>query len=290
MRIAVLATCFNRRAVTLAFLNSLRGSKLPDDCRLDIFLTDDCSSDGTARAVAESFPEVHLLEGSGQDFWAGGMRRAFAAAIPGAFDYYLWANDDTHLSSTGVARLLEVALAKERPDDNGCIVVGTVCDRSHNEVTYGGVIFPIWWRRTTPLIVFSEHFPIRCEAFNGNCVLISRKAVERVGNIDPSYVHGLGDYDYGLRATSMGVDCWVAPGFVGTCSWNKHQGTFLDHSLPLAQRWKLVVGKKAYPPKAWATYTHRHCGPFWFLYWAFPYFRALLPVNIKGQASSRRVE
>ena len=59
------------------------------------------------RAIAEQFPEVTLLHGNGKLYWNGGMRRAFAAAIAGDYDYYLWMNDDTELDDGALAVLLD---------------------------------------------------------------------------------------------------------------------------------------------------------------------------------------
>ena len=39
----------------------------------------------TGAAVREAFPEVRVVEGSGQLYWNGGMRRAFEVAAPGGF-------------------------------------------------------------------------------------------------------------------------------------------------------------------------------------------------------------
>ena len=85
---------------------------------LDVFVLDDASSDGTGEAIAEQFPEVTVLRGDGKLYWNGGMRRAFAAAIAGDYDYYLWMNDDTTLDDGALALLLEterqVCGARER--------------------------------------------------------------------------------------------------------------------------------------------------------------------------------
>src|SRR5208337_2407549 len=43
---------------------------------------------------------------------------------------------------------------------------------------------------------------VRCDAMNGNCVLIPAAAVEDIGLSSPNYTHAYGDIDYGLRATA----------------------------------------------------------------------------------------
>lgn len=285
MKIAVILTSFNRREITLGCLRSL---PLNGRFSLKFFLTDDRSRDGTAEAVRAEFPEAVVLQGSGMDFWAGGMRRSFAAALDENFDYYLWLNDDSHLDKGFLGRLVEAA-ESQKADHPARIVVGNFRSHDGARTTYGGVIFPSWWRRTTPVIVYSETEIVRCESFNGNCVLISAKAAEEVGNIDSCFIHGLGDFDYGLRATALGIPVFVLPGYVGACDRNSVTNTHLDDALPLAKRWKLVRGAKAYPPGSWRIFTRRHCGPLWFLYWLFPYFRVFLSGKLKKPPATKVV-
>ena len=105
-RVAALLAAYNRRDLTLACLRSLQAQQLPG-VTLDLFVLDDASSDGTSEQIAEQFPEVTLLHGNGQLYWNGGMRRAFAAAMAGDYDYYLWMNDDTDLDDGALAVLLD---------------------------------------------------------------------------------------------------------------------------------------------------------------------------------------
>jgi len=51
--VAVLLTCYNRKAQTIACLGSLFEATIPEDLHLDIYLTDDGSTDGTGDAVKE---------------------------------------------------------------------------------------------------------------------------------------------------------------------------------------------------------------------------------------------
>ena len=99
IRIAAVMAVHNRRALTLACLDSLRAQQLPG-ATLDVFVLDDASTDGTAEAVTQHHPDVRLLRGDGHLYWNGGMRRALDQAMAGDYDYYLWMNDDTTLSTT----------------------------------------------------------------------------------------------------------------------------------------------------------------------------------------------
>ena len=69
--IAVLMTCHNRKDKTLASLDSLFQQKMPADFRLEVYLVDDASTDGTAEAVTQKYPEVKVVEGNGSLFLNG---------------------------------------------------------------------------------------------------------------------------------------------------------------------------------------------------------------------------
>ena len=91
-KIAVILTCYNRKAKTLACLDRLfHAQEVQGDVELTVFLTDDGCTDGTADAVRTSFPEkdIHILQGNGQLYWAGGMRLAWKAAmeLSGEWDF-----------------------------------------------------------------------------------------------------------------------------------------------------------------------------------------------------------
>ena len=77
-RIAVLMACHNRVVTTLCCLERLFNNNLAD---IDVWLVDDGSSDGTETRVRERFPSVNVIKGTGNLYWARGMRLAWEKAI-----------------------------------------------------------------------------------------------------------------------------------------------------------------------------------------------------------------
>ena len=104
--IAVCMAAHNRRDRTLACLASLFAADMPAGGRLNVFLLDDGSTDGTGEAVAEAYPQVTLLRGDGACYWAGGMRRAYGAALDGPYTHFVWLNDDVELAPDALTGLL----------------------------------------------------------------------------------------------------------------------------------------------------------------------------------------
>lgn len=220
--IAILLTCHNRKLKTLQCLNNLflqKGNE--EEYNLEVFLVDDASSDGTAEAIKNQFPEVNIIEGNGNLFWNRGMHLAWKTAIAKKeFDYYVWLNDDTFLFKDA----LHTLLLSVKPNS---IISGTTQSLISKETTYGG-------RINKKLITPNGNIQ-SCDYFNGNFVLIPNDVFKVVGIQDPVFHHALGDFDYSLRAKKMGIQLYVAPSFIGTCEshdfvpkWQSSSETFIN--------------------------------------------------------------
>ena len=274
--IAFLMTCFNRRETTLAGLASVRAQKGLEGCEVAVYLVDDGSKDGTADAVEEQFPEVHLMRGDGSLFWNGGMRKAFAAAMKVGYDGYIWFNDDTVLTEDAVARLLQCEWEWKKTH-GPAVVVGSVQDPATGKHTYGGFVMqrrglsmgliPVWPDPVSP---------VACDTVNGNFVLVPKEIVEVLGNLEAGFRHQIGDVDYGLRARAAGFDVVLAPGYLGSCSNNSMVGTWRDRTLPFGKRWRNLMSPKGAPIREWLLYTRRHYGWRWPLYAMSPYLKTIV--------------
>lgn len=272
LRLAVLMTCHNRVKNTIDCLTTVKKQK-PFAASVELFLVDDGSSDGTAQAVAEIFPQAAVILGDGNLYWCGGMRVAFAQAIERDYDFYLWLNDDTCLDDDALFRLFQTYANASSQLGASLIIVGSTCERESGVMTYGGwrqrvgKLGPISWEKIQPLM---NHWTT-CDTMNGNCVLISRAVVEKTGNLDVTFTHSIGDLDYGLRAKKQGCQIVIAPGYYGVCSANDGSGLWADNRLPLLVRWRKLLGPKGLPIKEWMVFAHRHRGRLWIFSWLSTY-------------------
>jgi GT2 family glycosyltransferase len=139
-RLAALLTCHNRKLMTLACLKALFNQELPNEVAIDAYLVDDSSTDGTAEAVAQSYPQVKIIQGDGSLFWNGGTHLAFAEAIKYDYDFYLWLNNDTFLNPNALSKLLETWHNLRDRGERRAIVTGSTCDANTKTLTYGGVV------------------------------------------------------------------------------------------------------------------------------------------------------
>lgn len=282
-RLAALLTCHNRKSMTLACLEALFNQELPAKVRIDVYLVDDGSKDGTTEAVVQSYPQVKILQGNGNLFWNGGTRVAFAEAMQSDYDYYLWLNNDTFLYPNALSKLLETCHKLRIQGEHRPLVAGSTCDPHTKTLTYGGVVRRSQWRPLKFDLVEPGEEAKRCDTINGNCVLIPREVAQVAGNLEPAFTHYAGDWDYGLRAGQQGCTVWIAPGYVGTCSQNYKPGSEADSPIDLGEGVKKLTQPKGlsvkeqvlHPFSEWKVFAQRHAGLFWPIYWLIPYRRLL---------------
>lgn len=250
--LAVLLTCYNRKEKTLCCLSNLCQQFFSNTSySLDIFLVDDNSTDGTREEIANLFPFVHIIQGNGSLFWNRGMHLAWTTALQYKdYDYYLWLNDDTFFYPYGITRLLELSVKNE----DQCIIVGSTCALENKKrVTYGGRTF-----KGGLLTDLKE--PQYCDYFNGNIVLVPRYVYQQVGTNDPVFHHGLGDFDYALRAAKAGIYSIVAPGIFGECDTHGKIPKWKDPMVPFKERFRDLWQPNGAPPSQLFVFRRRHYG------------------------------
>jgi GT2 family glycosyltransferase len=272
--IAILMACFNRKPKTIECINKISNLKLCGYC-VKIYLVDDASTDGTKEAVQKSYPDVVVIEGVGNLFWAGGMRKAFEEASKNNYAGYLMLNDDTFLYSCALESILTTVDYSKTFFNSEPIVVGSVKDPATGAISYGGRISrgglqPLFYDFVQP-----RAEPLTCDTANANCLYIPSSIFKVVGGLDPIFKHGKADYDYCLRAKKMGFKILVAPEFIGECSSSFYEHREDISNLNLYQRWKYITSPKRYPVKEWMTYTYRHTGLLWPLHFLRPYLKLI---------------
>jgi GT2 family glycosyltransferase len=285
-RIAAAIACHNRRERTLRCLRDLLAQRTPN-LRISVHLLDDASSDGTAAAVAENFPEVDVLRGTGSRFWSGGMVDAMTAAAANEFDYLLLLNDDVELRHDAMRRMLDAhaqAVLEKGPGMH--IIVGAFVDPDSGALTYSGFVRRSRWHpvRLEQALPRADAL-VACDTMNGNCVLIPQAVVRRIGIIDDAFVHQLGDLDYGYRAVEAGARIWIAPDAMGTCAIGVRPRRWADPSLSIAERWRLINAPLGWPLKPWLQFMWRHGGVAGVAVFLCSYAKALAGV---GDSPRRR--
>ena len=244
MRIAVLMTVYNRKEKTLKCLQALQQTWGIHSKRihLDVFLTDDASTDGTAEAVRAAdfqFP-VHILEGTGQLFWNGGMILAWKAAInQGGYNGYLWLNNDTYLLPAFWEDLLTAdAFSLSHYGKKG-IYVGSTQGTADGSYTYGGFNYISKFTLLDRFVIPDGLSFQECEASHGNITYVSSDVVDAQGIFCEQYFHGGTDHDYTYLAHKAGWPVLVLPHYSAICENDHPQdgGRSVFFAKPLKERW-----------------------------------------------------
>ena len=273
--ITVIFTCFTRREKTLQCIKSLSGGN--KDIAFQYVIVDDNSTDGTYEALEDlkrSGMTIDVLRGTGNLFWAGGMRKGIAYAKENTdSDYYLLVNDDVDFMPEAISKMIQTLQDKKLGYQKDTVLVGPMCDKN-GTFSYGGI-------RYQNGIHYAEVKPSdeerRCDSFNMNCLLLPKHVFMEIPNFDEHYIHSLADFDYGLEMKRRGIPMYVYHEYVGVCPDNDLKGGWSDTSLSRLERLKKKESIKGAPFKPWFYFLKKNFGWTQALLHGFtPYVRIML--------------
>ena len=183
------------------------------------------------------------------------------------------------LSEDALANIIQTYNKLIDKNESPGAIIGTMVDPDNGLPTYGGRNRTSIFNKLRLGDVITPHdIPVRCDAIEGNFVLVPIEAVEKIGILSSIYTHGMGDTDYGYRVIESGMSCWVAPGVYGKCSTNSIQGSCRDSDLPLSDRLsKMQRPNELHPTKEWMHYVKLHGGMLWPLLWFKAWIRDKFP-------------
>ena len=255
-------TCHNRLEKTVACLESLFAAGLLSDHHLSVFLVDDGSTDNTSEAVRSKFPQVNIIDGSGNLFWAGGMRLAWSEALKQHFDFYLLLNDDTILYPDAINLLIAAHTYTIEKFNHGSIYVGSTNDPETKEFTYGGhKLLSKISSRSQPVKPEAENFR-SCDFANANILLVSSNVVESIGILSDKFTHSVADFDYTLTASRKGFPLLVCSDYCGVCA-DDHGKNWLPGNYSFSERIKYLRSPKHLAYKEYLFFIKHHF-PFYY--------------------------
>jgi GT2 family glycosyltransferase len=254
--VSILVISYNTRAMTLACLRSIaEETRVPHE----VIVLDNASPDGSARAIAEAFPEMHLIASPENHGFAKGNN---LAATHARGRYLLLLNPDTVVLDHAIDRLAAFA---ERTPQAGIWGGRTVfADRRLNPMSVFGdqTLWSLVCRTTGLSLVLRNSTVFNPEEYGGwqrdserdvdvvqGCLfLIGRETWERLGGFDLSYVMYGEEADLCRRARAAGFQPRMTP-----------EATIIHHagasSAKRADKTILVL-------KARVTLARRHMAPW----------------------------
>ncbi|MDD2198935.1 MAG: glycosyltransferase family 2 protein [Bacteroidales bacterium] len=279
--IAILLTCHNRKAKTIASLDAMYSADLPNNTEMDVFLVDDSSTDGTGETVKKTFQDVHVIQGTGNLFWNQGMRLAWQKATEAdSYDFYLWLNDDTIIDKNAFSELFENYHAALKKDNKPAIIVGTCrSEKGSNEFSYGG--------RNESGPVLPNGKLQYCKYINGNLVLVPQAIFKQIGMLSNDYTHALGDNDYGLRAIQAGFTCYISKHYIATCPRNPGIPGWCNPDNSFKTRWQLLHTPTGLNIKEYNHYRKKFWGKKWMIFAVKAYLKTIIP-TLYGKISKSK--
>ena len=198
--------------------------------------------------------DIHLLEGTGELFYSGGMRMGMQYVLASEIDscdYILLINDDVSFFYHSID-----SVVKQSQQQGNAVIVGVTYGIGR-EVTYSAIKYTKGIKYKKMDI---DEWENPADTFNANCVLIPYDVFLDIGTMDGYYIHSLGDFDYGLSLKKNGYKIFPSKEYVGMCERNPDEGTWRDVTLSVAQRIERKESLKGAPMKQWFYFLKKNFG------------------------------
>lgn len=220
IHVSVIVVSYNTRDITLACLRSIFDRTR--NCRFEVIVIDNASSDGSPEAIAAAFPDVRLI--------ANAQNRGFAAANNQGMrvargKYLLLLNSDTEVNADTLSSTFEFAEAHRDIGVIGCrayLADGQQQSTLFRHLSLGHVLLNVAipntvLRRTTlltraryPHLDLDQSHDVDIVA--GCFMFVRRSAYEHVGGMDESFFMYAEEAEWCYRFTAAGWRVCYFPG------------------------------------------------------------------------------
>lgn len=184
-----------------------------------VVLFDDGSTDDTVKVARNIMPNIKVLHGDGQNWWAGSTRKAIQACLDVGCEVVVMLNPDVILEAS--ALLLLVGHAKSHPNT---ITAPLLVNKDNpQKIAWAGSRFsrlapgmPIFVSRyihkAGSPVEHAGHDPYPSDEVHGRGVVLTADVIEHIGLLDDRcFPHYGADNDYSLRAHRAGIRMHILP-------------------------------------------------------------------------------
>jgi GT2 family glycosyltransferase len=209
--ISIVIPVHNRLGFTRQCLACLSAQTYRD---FQVIVVDDGSTDGTGEMIHQEFPEVIVLRGDGNLWWAEatnwGIRYAQQHQDKRQSNFVLTLNDDTYVKPDYLQTLLDT-YQTHKP----CLVGSVSVDSEQpNKLEYAGTTFDLYVAKGKHLaenyncdyreLIRQTSF-IESDSLPGRGTLIPMRVFDQIGLFDSkNYVHYMADIELSVRARKAG--------------------------------------------------------------------------------------
>ena len=218
-RLSVAIVNWNTRELLIQALDSIFAPGPPPT--IEVIVVDNASTDGSANAVRERFPQVHLITNTVNEGYARANNQAISAAVG---TYILLLNPDVILPPDGLAR--SVAWLDRHPDA-GALGVRQVHPDGRLQRSVRGFPSPAAilceilglarllpasrWFGAYRMTWFQYDHEAEVDQPMGTFLMLSAKAVSEVGLLDEAFPIFFNEVDWCVRCTRSGWKIYFTP-------------------------------------------------------------------------------
>lgn len=244
-KIAVIILNFNGKKDTLDCLKTIENLQFAN-CKLQIIVVDNASTNGSVKAIREKFSQVKLIQNKENLGFAEGNNVGIRYALKNKVDYCLILNNDTLVDKDLLLQLISCINAGKANKKIGIVAPkiyfapGYEFHRDRYQESERGKV--IWYaggkidwdnvlicHRGVDEVDKGQYDKKRETDFaTGCCMLVKRKVFEKIGLFDKKYFLYWEDVDFCLRAEKAGFKIYFAPQAI---IWHKNAGSSASGSL-----------------------------------------------------------
>jgi len=184
----------------------------PDKLKIDMYIVDDGSEDGSKSYIQSKHPDIKIIEGTGNLWWSGSVNLALDNLHnkDNEYDYILLFNNDNIIDDKYFKNLVNIIDSDNKSNILGSKVIN-LYPTSHYQ--YYGVRFNRWTTKYTKNPYPDQSY--ECNIAGGMGILIPIEIFKIVGFFDsknfPQY-HG--DADFFIRADNKGYPIIYHPDLI----------------------------------------------------------------------------
>jgi GT2 family glycosyltransferase len=212
--LSVILVSYNTRVLLLDCLASLY--RAAESVKMEVFVIDNASRDGSAEAVAESFPQVRLIHNANNRGFAAAVNQGLRESMGRLL---LLLNPDTVL---GAGTLTEMTSFLDRHREAGAAGAQLIHEDGRRQNSFANLptlATELLNKSLLRLIRPGKYLrkegkftgPVEVESIIGACMMVKKEVCESVGLLDEGYFFFLEETDWCLRMRKAGWKIFFLP-------------------------------------------------------------------------------
>ena len=212
--LSIIIVNWNTKDLLIQCLTSI--SKMIQGYKMEIFVVDNGSQDGSGSEVKKTFPFVHIIENERNLGFAKAVNQGLQKA---SGRYVLLLNPDTQVKDGAIERLVSFMDAHPRAAISGAQLLNSDGSKQNSIANFPSLATDLF-NKSLLRWLFPNRFPgkenkysepIAVDSVIGACMMVRREAMEQVGLLDEDYFLFLEETDWCYRMKRAGWKIYHVP-------------------------------------------------------------------------------